>query len=220
MTSLEPDITEQARKKRTIWLMAGGAASLLLPLLGVFYMHWSSLSGGQGPSGRNDVFERRDGGDKRITPSQTAVPGPGLMSPQAALPPVGRTESSGGSSLDFIKPGQEMAGKTPDPSKAAPAPAAPAAVAPAAPAAPAEPPAAAAKTKAKKGKKEFSMPKLQPSRGFTNFGSGKGGSTKGGAAAPQGGNSGGGAQDMLNNLPPDAANNPQLQQYLKQQQGK
>ena len=210
MTSLEPDITEEARKKRTKWLLIGGAICLLLPLLGIFYLHWNSLSGGQGPSGRNDVFERRDGGERRITPSQTAVPGPGLSIPQPSLPPsAGRTEQPTGSSLDFIKPGQEMAGKSPDAQKPAPA-AAPAPVV--APAVQEEPAAAPSKTKAKKVKKDFSMPKLQPSRGFTNFGSGKGGS-----AAPKGGSKGGSPQDMLNNLPPDATNNPQLQQYLKQQ---
>jgi hypothetical protein len=57
------------------------------------------------------------------------------------------------------------------------------------------------------------MPKLQPSRGFTNFGSGK----RSGAAAPQGGSGGGGTEELLKNLPPGAADNPQLQEYLKSQ---
>ncbi|MDE2511686.1 MAG: hypothetical protein KGL74_11245, partial [Elusimicrobia bacterium] len=123
MTSLDPEAQELARKKRTIWLLAGGAASLLLPLLGVIYLHWSSMSGGQGPTGRSDVFERREGGDRRITPSQTAVPSAGYaVPPPSSLPTGGKTEQTAESSLDFVKPGQEMAGK---PAAAAAQPAAP-----------------------------------------------------------------------------------------------
>lgn len=211
MPAPEQELSEQDRKKRTIWLMVGGAASLILPLLGVAYLHWSSISRAQGPSGRNDVFERRDGGEKRLTPSQTAVPVSALASPPPSpLTAGGRTGQPSGSSLDFIKPNGELAAKVAEPPKAATAPA-PAA----APAAAATETPAPAKAASKKGKKEFSMPKLQPSRGFTNFSSGKGSGKA--AAAPQGG---GDSQDLLKNLPPDAANNPQLQEYLKKQQGK
>jgi hypothetical protein len=213
MSAPEQEAVEQIRKKKTVWLMAGGAASLLFPLLGAFYLHWSAGAGAQGPSGRSDVFERRDGGEKHITPSQTAVPSVGQMAPAPTSLATGAKETPVGSSLDFIKSNDEMKNKVavepPKPATAtAAAPAAPAA-APAAPAAPAP-----AKTAAKKEKKEFSMPKLQPSRGFTNFG--KGSSAPAGAkggSAPQGAN----AQDLMKSLPPGAENDPRVQQYLKQQ---
>jgi hypothetical protein len=221
MPAPEPEISEQDRKKRTVWLLAGGAASLLLPLLGVFYLHWSATSGAQGPSGRNDVFERRDGGEKRIMPSQTAVPlAVPMTPPPSSLPAGGATERPAGSSLDFIKSNQEMSAKVndaPKPAAAAAAPPAPAA-APADAAAP-EAAAAPAKTKTKKGKKDFSMPKLQPSRGFTNFNSGKAGAAAA-KGAPGGAPGGADAQDLLKNLPPGAENNPEVQKYLRQQQGK
>lgn len=204
------------RRKRTVWLIAGGAASLLLPLLGAVYLHVSSTAGAAGPSGRNDVFEHRDAGDKRLVPSQAAVPVSALAAPPPSSLPAagGQTQSAAGSSLDFIKPGAEMSSKFGDAPKAATATAA--APPPPVVAAPAPAPAAA-KAPAKKGKKDFSMPKLQPTRGFSSMG-GKGSAAGAKGAAP-GGAPGAGAdsQDMLKNLPPEAANNPQLQQYLKSQ---
>jgi hypothetical protein len=209
MTLSDAEITEQARKKRTIWLMAGGAASLLIPLIGVVYLHWNA-AGTQGPSGRNDVFERREGGERRIIPSQTAVPSALLTPPPSSLPIPGRIEVAVGSSLDFVKSNQEMT------VKAAAAPAAPAQAAPPPIAAPAMAVAPAKEAKAKKGKKEFAMPKLQPSRGFTKMG---GGGNAAPAKAPaQGG--GGNVQDIMGNLPPGAANNPQVQEYLKNRGGR
>ncbi|MBI3565889.1 MAG: hypothetical protein HY079_11875 [Elusimicrobia bacterium] len=206
------------RRKRTVWLIAGGAASLLLPLLGAVYLHISSTAGGAGPSGRNDVFERRDAGDKRLVPSQAAVPVSALAAPPPSSLPTagGQTQAAVGSSLDFIKPGAEMSSKFGDSPKAATATAAAPAAPPPAAAAPAPAPAAA-KTPAKKGKKEFAMPKLQPTRGFSSMG-GKGGHAAPAGAAPAGAPAGGGdAQDLLKNLPHGAADNPQLQQYLKGQ---
>lgn len=212
MPTPDQEISDEARKKRTIWLMAGGAASLILPLLGVAYLHISSLSGAQGPSGRNDVFERRDGGEKHLTPSNTAVPVSVMASPPPAssLPGSGRTETAVGSSLDFVKPNQDLAAKVAEPAKA-PAPAAAPAPAPeAAPVAAKTPP----KTAKKGGKKEFAMPKLQTSRGFTSMGGAKGGAA---AAAPGGAQGSGDMQELMKNLPPGSENNPQLQQYLKSQ---
>lgn len=209
----EQELSEQERKKKTVWLMAGGAVSLLLPLLGVFYLHWSANAGARGPSGRNDLFEHREGGDRRLTPSQMAVAAPtGMTPPPSSLPTGGKTETPTGSSLDFIKPNDELAAKFAEPPKTATAPAAAPAVAPAATAAQAS--HTAPKAKAKKGPKEFTMPKLQPSRGFTNFNSGKKGAATG-AAMPQGAAGAGDAGDLLKNLPPGAENNPQVQEYLK-----
>ena len=202
------------RKKKTVWLLAAGTASLLIPLAGAVYLHWSQNAGAAGPTGRSDVFERRDGEDKKILPTQTAVvmsasalttpPPSGLIAGAAAKPPE--------SSLDFIQSNSDMKSRINDQKAAAAPPAAStAAAAPEAPPAPAP----AAKTKVKAGKKDFAMPKLQPSRGFTNFGST---GSKGGAKS--GTQSGGGnSQDMLKNLPAGAASDPNVQAYLKAHQG-
>jgi hypothetical protein len=209
MAMLEPDVPPE-RKKKTIWLLAGGAASLLIPLAGAFYLHWSQNAGAAGPSGRSDVFERREGEERKIMPTVSAV----VMSPSALATPArsgliaGSAEKPAGSSLDFIKSNAEMQALVTDP-KSAPAAAPAPSTAPAAPAA-AAPPPTAAKTKSKRGKKDFSMPKLQPSRGFTNFGStGKKSGAKAGTA---------GAPD-LSGLPAGAENDPRVQAYLKAHQG-
>ena len=191
----------QERQKRTVWLLAGGAASLVLPLLGVAYLHWSEGAAASAPSGRADLFERRDGGDRRIVPSQAVS----SLPPPVSLP-IGKIEKSAGSSLDFIKTGEDMKAK-PVETAAKPAAASPV-TAPAVSTAP----AAAAKSAGKTAKKPFVMPKLQGSNSFTNFNTGKSG-----GSAPNGAPGGQNVQDALKNLPPEAANNPQLQQYLKSQ---
>ena len=203
------------RKKKTIWLLAAGTASLLIPLAGAVYLHWSQNVGAAGPTGRSDVFERREGEDRKILPTQSAVvtSASALTTPPPSGPTVsGAAGKPAGSSLDFITSNADMQARLNDPKPAAAPPAASTA-----PAAPEEPPAAvpAATKKAKAGKKEFTMPKLQPSRGFTNFGStgNKGGSKS--SAQSGGGNS----QDMLKNLPPGAENDPNVQAYLKAHQG-
>jgi hypothetical protein len=211
MATLESD-DPQYRRKKTVWLMAGGAASLLIPLAGAMYLHWSQNAGASGPSGRSDVFERREGEDRKIVPTQTAVvlSPPGLMAPSSA---AGTTDKTAASSLDFIKSNADLQARIADPKAAAAAPAV--STAPAAPAAAA---VAAAKKGDKKGKKAFAMPKLQPSRGFTNFGStgSKGAASTGAQPGTAGGQS---AQDMMKNLPPGAVNDPRVQAYLKSQQG-
>jgi hypothetical protein len=206
------------RKKRTKWLLAGGAVSLLIPLAGAIYLHLSENGGAPGPSGRGDLFERRDGADLKLTPTQTAVvPVSGLTAPPPSGIVAGAAAASGGSSLDFIKSNDDLKARI-EGSKApgAGAPAAPAAST--APAIAAVPPPAAAPSKkaAAKGPKPFSMPKLQPTRGFTNFSGG----AKGGAGGPTPGAGGGpSGQNMLNNLPPGAQNNPAVQQYLQSHGG-
>ena len=124
----------------------------------------------------------------------------------------------GASSLDFVKGG---ANNTYFQDKQAPA-AAPAASTQAAPAPAAAPaPEPAAKTVAKKGgKKEFSMPKLQGTKGFNSF---KGASPKPtgaqgmtGVADPQAGKGGGDMSELLKNVP-GGASNPEVQKYLKNQ---
>ena len=201
----------QERQKKTVWLLAAGTASLLIPLAGAVYLHWSQNAGAAGPSGHIDVFERREGEERKITPTQTAV----VSSPSALMKPSGMPAGAAvadkppGSSLDFIKSNSEVQARIADSKTAAAAPAA----APAASTAPAAAaPIAAAKTKP--GKKAFVMPKLQPTRGFTNFGS-----TGSKGAANAGAQTGQNAQDFLKNLPPGSQNDPQVQAYLKSHQG-
>ena len=201
-----PEQEPPERKKKTVWLLVAGAASLLIPLAGAVYLHWSQNAGAAGPSGRNDVFERRDGEDHKIVPTQTAV----VNSPSALMSPTpsgisGVAGKPAGSSLDFIKGNTELQARIND-SKVAAGPAAPAAAtAPAAPAAvdPAPAPVAAAKT-GKPGKKPFTMPKLQTSRGFTTMGST---GSKGGAAGAQAGTAAA--------APPVDMSDPRVQAYLK-----
>src|SRR5471030_3205350 len=114
-----PESEDPERKKKTVWLMAGGAASLLIPLAGAVYLHWSQNAGAGGPSGRSDVFERRDGEDRKITPTQTAV----VTSPSGLTAPsspgiAGAAAKPQGSSLDFIQNNAELQARVAD-SKAA-----------------------------------------------------------------------------------------------------
>ena len=172
-------------------------------------MHWGG-TGGRGPGTRNDVFEHREGGERRVVPNQAlATPIAVPLTP----PPILKTRRSEventGSSLDFIKPAREIADKVLPPIATPVAVPAPEKKITAAPA-----PKAVAKP-SPKGKKSFATPKLQPSRGFTKMGGSKNVEPVGSNPPPSGVNE----ADLLKNLPPEAANNPQLQQYLKQQQG-
>lgn len=211
MAILEPDVPPE-RKKKTIWLLAAGAASLLIPLAGAVYLHWSQNAGAAGPSGRSDVFERREGEDRKIMPTVSAV----VTTPSALTPPArsgliaGPADKPAGSSLDFIKSNADMQARVADP-KSTPAAAPAASTAPVAPVAAAPPPAA--KKKSKPGKKEFSMPKLQPTRGFTNFGSRGSKNSKTSAQAGAAGTA------DLSGLPPGVENDPRVQAYLKAHQG-
>ena len=199
----------QERQKKTVWLLAGGAISLLVPLAGAIYLHVSQNAGAAGPSSHVDVFERREGEEHKITPTQTAV----VSSPATLMKPTGAILGAAadnrpvGSSLDFIKSNVDVQARVAEQKTAAAAPAA--STAPAADA-----PVAAAAAKTKPGKKPFAMPKLQPTRGFSSFGStGSKGAAKAGAQTGQN------AQDFLKNLPPGSQNDPQVQAYLKAHQG-
>jgi hypothetical protein len=208
MAATETEVVDADRRARTRWLMLGGAASLVLPLLGVFYLHWAETAGGASGS-HGEVFEHREGSDSRLVPTQAV-----------ALPPVPKRPAAGaaktaapasGSSLDFIKPSEELRTKVEEkPPAPAPAPAKPAP----APAPVKKAPAKAA-AKVKKGTKPFAHPKLQQTRGFSNFGS-SGQSSGAGSGAAAGGTTPN-VSELLKNLPPGAENNPQVQQYLKSQ---
>ncbi len=202
------DVVAQERQKKTRLLIIGGVASLVLPLLGAAYLYWANSKPSPGLSGRSDVFERREDGGP-IVPSHTAanaaaVPAATGGGPAGAKPP---------SSLDFIKADPDFQTRP----AAASASVATAAPKTAAPVAPAASKSAAAPLKSAAANKAFVMPKLQPTRGFSNFGSSGGGAAAGGGAAGNGG--GQDVQQMMQNLPPGAANNPDIQKYLQNQQG-
>lgn len=207
MANPEPDAQESERRKRTIWLLIGGAASLLLPLLGALYLRWSEDAAPPSAGSRQDVFQHRGQDNSKIVPTRNVVVPPVVQSPPVSAPALD-SRPPAESSLDFIKPAAELEPKPPSAKAAAapPAPEAPAARTAAAPA-----PKKAAQT----GPKAFVMPKLQPSRGFTQFGTTGAG---GGQAAPagQGGQGGQNIQDLLKNLTPAQRNNPQIQKYLQE----
>ncbi|MDE2489827.1 MAG: hypothetical protein KGM24_03215 [Elusimicrobia bacterium] len=194
------------RKKRTLWLLAGGALSLLLPLLGALYLHWSQSEAVHGPSGRDDVFDRRDGA--KLTPTQAVVVQPVYQTSPAAAA-AGGTQKAPESSLDFIRPAAEL---KPPPASAGTAPA------PKAAAAPKTARETAAKTKPapenKKPAAAFVMPKLQPTRGFTSM-QGFGQSAQPASQKPTPGQ-GQDMQEFLKHLPPGAQNDPRVQAYLKE----
>jgi len=198
--SLDPH--QEERRNKTRWLMIAGAASLLLPLAGAAYLHWNDVNGGQGANMRGDMFESHEGRGP-IVPSQAVSAGP-----------VPAASGKAVSSLDFIKAGDEFKTSAAAPNAStATAPAALPAGAPADAAAAA--PAAGAKKAAAGGKKPFVMPKLQTGRGFKSWMPPSSGTTQA-PAAPAGAAQN--PQQMLQNLPPGAANNPDVQKYLQQQQ--
>jgi len=219
MVDFTPAAPPPERKKLTLWLIAGGVASLLLPLLAVIYLRITETRAVPGPSGR-DLFEHREGSEVKLTPTQVVVIPTNLP---ASPPPIGegRVAAPESSSLDFITTNDELRARTQAIKKDAGPPVAPQA------SPPPELPAVAkttSKTPAKSTKKSFSVPRLQPSRGFSSFKGGKdakkgaSGQQTTGVLDPQAAGAGGGGQDMsemLKNLPPGAENDPRIQEYLK-----
>ena len=180
--------TPEERQKRTVWLIAGGGASLLIPLLGALCLNKCGDPGVKSSGNSGSLFERREYGARKITPSQTVtLPAPS----QSSLPTAGAAQKSVGSSLDFVKSGAELREKISAEAQEA------ATQSP--PAAPASKPEAtpASKSSGKPGKKPFTMPKLQSSGNFSNFGSG---APRAGAKKADGQN----LQELLKNLPPGA----------------
>ncbi|MDP3543794.1 MAG: hypothetical protein Q8T11_15105 [Elusimicrobiota bacterium] len=210
------------RRKRTIWLMAGGAASLILPLLGVLYMRMSEAKSARPPDS-SVMFDRREKGEEKVNITQTVVAPAALAASGASSLPIagGMTVTpapGSGSSLDFVKGGASSSyfkEKGAEPPAAAAPPPAPAPE----PSGPIEP---APKTVSKKGgQKAFNMPKLQGTKQFSTF---KGSSPKPtgapggmtGVADPQSGKDGDDMAELLKNVP-GGANNPEVQKYLKSQ---
>lgn len=175
------------------------------------------------PPDSSITFDRREKGEAKVNVSQTVT----IMNPSgpagtaaSSLPIAGGqtvTPAPGGSSLDFVKGGanntyyQDKAAAAAPPAASTHTAVTPVVV---------PEPEPAPKTVAKKGgKKAFSMPKLQGTKGFSSF---KGASPKPtggkgmtGVADPQAGE-GGDMADMLKNVP-GGANNPEVQKYLKSQ---
>lgn len=221
MSTPEQEVQE-GRQKRTVLLMAGGAFSLILPLLGVVYIRMNESKAARAPNA-SVTFEHREGGDAKLSPTQTVTINPAVAVPaasQSSLPVAGQpgmTPAPGsGSSLDFVKGGNSYY----QDNKAAEAPKASSAPAAAAPA-PAPEPAPVAKAADKKGaKKPFVMPKLQGTKSFSNFKSGSSSKSSGkglsNAGDPQSGKGGGSMADMLKNVP-GGVDNPDVQKLLKSQ---
>lgn len=220
MSTPEQEVQE-GRKKRTILLLAGGAVSLVLPLLGVIYIRMSEAKTARPPDS-SVMFDRRENGEAKVNVSQTvAIVNPAPAPGPSSLPVAGgptMVPAPGSSSLDFVKGGANNAYFQ---DKAAAPPAAPAASTPTVSPAAAPEPESAPKTAAKKGgKKAFNMPKLQGTKSFSSF---KGSSPKPtggmgmtGVADPQAGKGGGDMADMLKNVP-GGVDNPEVQKYLKSQ---
>ncbi len=210
---------QDARSKRTRMLLAGGAVSLALPLLGVLYLRLSESKTARPPDA-SVTFDRREKGEEKVNvsqniamPSQAVQVGPGPSSLPVAGGMTVSPAPGSGSSLDFVKGGANNTYYQDKP--AAPAASTAPAVAAAAAAPPPEP-APAVKVAAKGGKKPFMMPKLNGTKSFSSFkGTTPAGKPGAGAAAagdPQAG--GANVADMLKNVP-GANNNPDLQKYLK-----
>lgn len=204
---------QEGRNKRTVLLMAGGAFSLILPLLGVVYIRMTESKAARAPSA-NVAFDHREGGEAKVNVTQTVTVNPGMpASTQSSLPVAGQagmTPAPGASSLDFVK-----GNNTYFQDKPAEAPKASTPTAPPAPVA-AEPAPAPKETK-KPGKKAFNSPKLTGTKSFSNFHSSSpkptGGQGIGGVADPQSGK-GGNMADLLKNVP-GGADNPEVQKLMK-----
>lgn len=225
MSSPEQEALD-VRRKRTIWLMAGGAASLILPLLGVLYMRMSEAKTARPPDS-SVMFDRREKGEEKVNISQTVtIVAPAAQAGPSSLPVAGGMTAvpapGGGSSLDFVKGGASNT-YFQDKDKAAAPAAEAAAAAPPPPSGPSGPIEPAPKTVVaqKGGKKAFNMPKLQGTKQFSNF---KGASPKPtgapggmtGVADPQAGKGGDDMAELLKNVP-GGASNPEVQKYLKSQ---
>ena len=81
MGTPEQDI-QAVRKKRTILLLVGGAASLALPLLSVLYVKMNEAKTARPPDSAV-MFDRREGGEAKVNVSQTVT----LMNPAAQAGP-------------------------------------------------------------------------------------------------------------------------------------
>ena len=163
MASTDSEDPVIQRNRRTLYLIMAGAASLLIPLLGVLYIRMGDTPATMTPGNIPHAFARRATQADRIKAASTPAP-PVSMVPVAGPAATARApgtqaapSASGGDSLGFIKGGAEyFPSEEPRPA------AAPAQAETAPPAAKTEEADAATKKKpAKPGPKPFVQPKLQ-----------------------------------------------------------
>ncbi len=189
-TSPDPEGKDTAyRQKRTLLLLIGGIACLLLPLIWILYLKLSEPQVLPTGLSASDIFTKRGGNSGeagKISPAASAAapmafsPAPPLpsTSQEAALPAPNKaaaTQSAAGQdSMAFIRGGQDYQEKTPPPQ---PQVQAGTTTPPPPPPIPAPQPAArqksSAKTAAKPSPKPLVMPKLQGWSGPTAFGHNK-----------------------------------------------
>lgn len=241
----EDEDEEVKRHRRTVYLLAAGAVSLLLPLAGVAYIRITNNTTSETANPGASVFSRRGGADAKsyikavempmaAPPTYTAVPattaGASLAGagPAAAPNPAG---ASAMSSLGMVK-GSDDYYQDPKPAAAPQAPAAAPAAAPkvAANAAAADEEEPAPKKGRKTAKKPMPSMRLQStSASFTPAAfSNKMGGGKPGANAqpggPQGGPPGAGGPPpdmaaMMKNMPGGGAGMPDMGALMKAAQG-
>jgi len=182
------DSTEHVieRNRRTFYLLLGGAASLLIPLLGVLYIRLTESSALPGGA-TSHAFAHREAQADRIRAAATPAP-PVPMAPAPGTAGGAPVQTTAGDSLGFVKGGSEYY-----PTEPATPVAAPQQTEAPPPVAKADPPqddAAANKKPIKPGPKPFQQPKLQGSKfggGFSNGFSGNKQFGVGGRNQPQGG---------------------------------
>lgn len=102
------------RKRRTVYLVVGGALSLLLPLLGALYLKLSETPLPPGGVDASAVFARREGPAPRVQPASTPA------APKGSAPASPAPGSDSG--LSMVRGGQDYY-QEPQPPAAAPAPA-------------------------------------------------------------------------------------------------
>ncbi|MEK7390459.1 MAG: hypothetical protein AAB036_12275 [Elusimicrobiota bacterium] len=173
MSSSDQEVQNE-RGKRTLWLLVAAALSLLVPLVGVFFIRRNENTGTRAPNAAV-IFDRREASEQKV--NTTPMPAP---APRRARPP-----ETAGSSLDFVKAGKDYVEKPP---------------------ASAPPPRAQAKKPIDKVEKPAARtPKLKGVKSFSTF-KPSSSKTRNDGQAPN---------DLLKSLPPEARNNPELQQYLE-----
>lgn len=138
----------ESRNKRTIWLLAGAGVSLLLPLLGLFYIR-ANESRSVHPPSSTIMFDRREPGESKISSYKTVA---GVKTTRAAATPV-----KDSSSLNFVKgSGEYFKDKEAETPASNPEPRV-------------SPPPAEAKASVKGSQKSFTPPKLQGVKTFNTL---------------------------------------------------
>ncbi|HAM35474.1 MAG TPA: hypothetical protein DEB40_04295 [Elusimicrobia bacterium] len=178
MTRQDSEERHILRNRRSLLILLAGAASLLIPLLGVVYLRITESPGPFIPGNAAHGFARRQTQADRIrVPVAPAMPVPMEQAPPAGRPAPAAPQPAGTDSLGFVKAGSEYY---------PPPPAQPPAARPSAPE-PKAPPKKASVAKAKPKKtapKRFVQPKLQNSGARGSFSDFKANKPLGAGQAP------------------------------------